>query len=440
MSAENKFNQIPEAFASIANETGSVWLDSTMHFDDRGRFSYVARNPVSELILLPKGRTCLPSAPRSILLNDSRLFLNHLEQLSKDDNLFLTGYISYEAMTSFVGVQPKQVDTRFPLAHFYVYQSVLRYDHLTGEIDVTNSGIDDYHDLLADHGIEMFEPLETDPSDFKLLPYPEYKKQIEKIKYHIHEGDIYQANYTTRIEVTAETDPYRVYKALRRNNPGGYNCFMQFGNYQILSSSPERLFLKEQDHITSSPIKGTIARGDNADETAENIQKLLASDKDKAELLMIVDLVRNDLGKIAKTGSVKVEELFKPELYSSLIHLVGDVSAEISPENNLASIIESLCPGGSITGAPKKRAVELINQYETDPRFVYTGSIGYIRDGRADFNIAIRTMYHHDNRYYIHAGGGIVADSDPEAEYNELLLKAQRLLQLFGIEHAGQTV
>jgi para-aminobenzoate synthetase component 1 len=149
---------------------------------------------------------------------------------------------------------------------------------------------------------------------------------------------------------------------------------------------------------------------------------------------MIVDLERNDLGKIAHIGSVRVDELFKTEVYSSLIHLVSDISAHLKPEVRLPDIFRALLPGGSITGAPKRRAVEIINQLETTPRSVYTGCIGYLDGDRADFNIAIRTMLYRDGVYHVHAGGGIVDDSDPEAEYQEMLLKAGNLLRALGVE------
>ncbi|MFQ5453597.1 MAG: chorismate-binding protein, partial [Candidatus Zixiibacteriota bacterium] len=199
----------------------------------------------------------------------------------------------------------------------------------------------------------------------------------------------------------------------------------------------ERMFKKNSRIITTSPLKGTIALGNNSFEKARNLNRLLQSEKDKAELLMIVDLERNDLGKIAKTGTVKVDRLLKPEMYSSLIHLVSDISAELKPDIEMNDILRALLPGGSITGAPKKRAVEIINRMENQPRTVYTGCIGYIYENDADFNIAIRTIIHKDSTYFIHAGSGIVADSDPETEYAEMLLKAKNMFKSLGVEQCS---
>ncbi|MFQ6007444.1 MAG: anthranilate synthase component I family protein [Candidatus Zixiibacteriota bacterium] len=232
----------------------------------------------------------------------------------------------------------------------------------------------------------------------------------------------------------SQADPFAIYKRLRVLNPSPYGAYLNFGDYQILSSSPERMFKKVGKCITTSPIKGTIERGKNTIEERENLHRLLHSEKDRAELLMIVDLERNDLGKIAQIGTVHVDSIFKPETYSSLIHLVGDVSSELSPEVGLTDIFKALLPGGSITGAPKRRAVEIINQLEATPRSIYTGCIGYVFGEEAEFNIAIRTMVHYGNTYQVHAGGGIVADSEPEAEYQEMLLKAGNLFKALGVD------
>lgn len=193
------------------------------------------------------------------------------------------------------------------------------------------------------------------------------------------------------------------------------------------------MFKRTGDFITSCPIKGTIKSGNDEKENQFQLEKLLNSRKDQAELLMIVDLMRNDLGEIAKTGTVSVENLFKAEPYSSLIHLVADVSAELKKETGYFDIIPSIMPGGSITGAPKKSAVQILQEHESTPRGVYTGCIGYVNGKNADFNIAIRTITHQNGQYEIHAGGGIVADSNAESEFNEMQLKARNLFRALGI-------
>jgi para-aminobenzoate synthetase component 1 len=281
---------------------------------------------------------------------------------------------------------------------------------------------------------------ESEPSSHREEPHvsatisrDEYLSRVRRIKEHVHEGDIYQANFTSKFEVATGEQPFDVYSRLRQLSPAPYAAFLNFGDMQTLSSSPERMLLREGTHIITSPIKGTIVAGETAAEIEVNRQRLLASAKDRAELLMIVDLERNDLGKVARTGSVRVDSLFRTELYRSLIHLVSDVSAEINDATSTRSVLQALLPGGSITGAPKLRAIEILQQLEETPRGLYTGCIGYMKPGRADFNIAIRTIVHQNSVYHVHAGGGIVADSSPEAEYEEMLLKASNMFRALGL-------
>jgi len=353
-------------------------------------------------------------------------FLGRLTEVGEKTAI---GYISYEAMSSLPGLDCSTATSPIPDALFYIYDSVIKYDHITGQ----------YHPAPFETKSEVDQSFSSAPdtSPARLtnqLAHDKYLNRVRQIKRHIAEGDIYQANFTCRFEVESSADPFAIYRRLRELNPAPYGGFLNFGDFHILSSSPERMFYKRGDSITSSPIKGTIDCGLDQQEQTHNLNQLLNSVKDRAELLMIVDLVRNDLGKIALTGTVGVDHLFRPEVYSSLIHLVADVSAMTDDNTTIAEICRALLPGGSITGAPKKRAIEILNELETVPRSVYTGCIGYISGDTADFNIAIRTMYRTGKTWYVHAGGGIVADSDPESEYREMLLKARNLFKALGLE------
>lgn len=417
-------------FSKIANQYGSTWLDSSMSFEDRGKFSFIARNPVLDISQI--GENIIVKKPNSeIKVLSNKILYDLLESFWADENLFSIGFISYEAMLQFLDVKPNISQNNTLRVLFY--DSVLKFDHTLSTFSVTNPDKDDYNDLLdtQHHEAEISIPPKSELH--KTISKKEYIEKINRIKWHIREGDIYQANFTTRMDLKSSQKPFDTYRSLRRLNPSPYGCYINHGDYQILSSSPERMFLKQGDYITSGPIKGTIARGNNDLEEKQNLNNLLNSEKDRAELLMIVDLVRNDLGKIAQTGSVSVDSLYKPEIYSSLIHLVSDVSARLSDKTKITDIFHALFPGGSITGAPKKRAVEIINENEVTPRGVYTGCIGYVNNDNADFNIAIRTMTHRDGVYNVHAGGGIVADSNPEKEYDEMILKAKNLLKSLGV-------
>ena len=402
-------------FAKVADRPGSVWLDSNLRFDDRGQSSFIASDPLID-VALEKNRLTIRRPGADLQVLPAGQVWDRLTDLWESRQYFSVGYISYEAMLPFVGVTPRS-NGQIPLVRFLFYKQAERFDLAE---DIGDNAVNDAANYS---GTECL--IRTSRAD--------YVEHVRAIKDHIREGDIYQANFTTRIDVNTDAPPFDVYRRLRRLNPAPYGAYLNFGDYQVLSTSPERMFLKDGTRIRTGPIKGTIATGDDSSSNDQNRRRLLESDKDRAELLMIVDLERNDLGRIAKIGSVQVERLFKTEMYSSLIHLVSDISAELRRDAGPKDILSALMPGGSITGAPKKRAVEIIADMETLPRTVYTGCIGYVDGDVADFNIAIRTMIHSSGQYHVHAGGGIVADSDPVAEYNEMLLKAHNLLRSLGV-------
>lgn len=424
-------------FSQIAHLPGAVWLDSSLQTASRGRYSLIARSPRSTVTVTADGTISLDDEAvlRGVHSPDA---IQYIMERWLDPNCFNVGYVGYEGAVPFVGAISRHRPA-LPVMQFFRYGSVLTYDHVLQEYSVSDPDIDDFADLFASAGEEIDS---VAPSSGQLLEAPakqDYFRRMAAVKEHIREGDIYQANLTFRYTVSSQADPFAIYRQLRVLNPAPYAAFLSCGSFQVLSSSPERMFLKKGHSIFTGPIKGTIERGTNAQEEAIRLGKLLNSAKDRAELLMIVDLMRNDLGRIARPGTVHVDKLFKPEVYSSLIHLVADISATVRDDISWTHIFEAMLPGGSVTGAPKRRAVEIIDALEMSPRSVYTGSIGYIHKDSADFNIAIRTITHTDGAYQLHAGGGIVADSEPESEYAEMSLKAANLLRAAGVDPTKAT-
>jgi para-aminobenzoate synthetase component I len=252
----------------------------------------------------------------------------------------------------------------------------------------------------------------------------DYIKSIQKAKEHIHNGDVYQINLTQRFCTGTRIEPKDIYYILRLKNPAPFSCFLTFEDFHICSSSPERFLYKSKDYIQTRPIKGTRPRGSNAQEDAANRQELRNSPKDRAELNMIVDLERNDLGKFCEYGTVKVKGHAVIEKFAKVFHSVSTVEGRIRKGYGIADIIKATFPGGSITGAPKIRAMQIIDDLEPNTRGIYTGSIGYISiDSTMDLNIAIRTMVATKSMTYYNVGGGIVEDSRPYEEYEETLHK-----------------
>lgn len=421
-----------DLFRRFAHEPGAVWLDSALQVSDRGRYSLLARKPVGSLTLRGNEISSTFDTKKESIGNSGNIahFLESLSSLVTDRELVAVGFVSYEAMLPFVGMQLPDRSSAIPSAEFFLYDRAVRFDHESNSFAAVSG---EPEEILAEiENLPIPEQIQTTSPAVETIfhtPTDCYFDRVNQIKRHIAEGDIYQANLTTRIDICSAADPLDVYLRLRNLNPAPYCAYINAGEYQILSSSPERMFRKTGDRLTTSPIKGTIASGQTEIERAENRARLLSSEKDRAELMMIVDLLRNDLGRIARTGSVTVDRLMGTETYSTLIHLVSDISCRLEKDISIRQVFESITPGGSITGAPKRRAVEIIQSLETVDRSVYTGCIGVMHKDTAEFSIAIRTVTHHDDIYRIHAGGGIVADSDPLSEYDEMMLKAENLIK-----------
>jgi para-aminobenzoate synthetase component 1 len=262
-----------------------------------------------------------------------------------------------------------------------------------------------------------------------------YRRAVARVREHIVAGDVYQVNLSQRFSFPLAGDPFDAYLRLRRVNPAPFAAFLNLPELQVLSASPE-LFLRLDPatrRIETRPIKGTRPRGASQADDARLCAELLASAKDRAENVMIVDLERNDLGRVAEIGSVRVTELAALQDLPSVFHLVSTVEARLREDRDAVDLLLAAFPGGSITGAPKIRAMQIIDAIEPVARGVYTGAIGWFGyDGSLDLNIAIRTAVHVDGTAYVQAGGGIVADSDPEVEYQETLDKAGVLLAALG--------
>ena len=255
-----------------------------------------------------------------------------------------------------------------------------------------------------------------------------YLERVARVQEHIARGDIYQANLSQRFRVEAPLDGLALYGHLRRISPAPFAGYLRAGGIEIVSSSPERLLAVDGRRASTRPIAGTRPRsGDPAADRALAAE-LMLSEKERAEHLMLVDLARNDLGQVAEVGSVQVDELMVAEEYSHVRHIVSEVSARLAPGRDALDALRALFPGGTITGVPKRRCMEILDVLEPVPRGFYTGALFYLtRSGRLDANILIRSAVVHDGTVTFHAGGGIVADSVPEREYEETLHKAEAL-------------
>lgn len=262
-------------------------------------------------------------------------------------------------------------------------------------------------------------------------PYLFYKEKIEKAIDLIFSGDIYQVNLSQQWLFKGNIDPFFLFDRVNTLNPAPFSAFLNYRDFQVVSSSPERFLECKNGLLETRPIKGTIARGKDLSEDEENKRCLLSSEKDLSELLMITDLMRNDLGKVSKVGSVQTTEIVRCEKYANVFHLLSVIRSKMRDSLHPVEVVKSCFPGGSITGCPKIRSMEVINQLENRSRGIYTGSIGYFSEnGDFDFNIAIRTLLIKEKIIDLQLGGAIVCDSSPISEYQETLDKGKTLLHL----------
>ena len=328
-------------------------------------------------------------------------------------------------------------DRNLPDLHFGFYDGIAALNHETGVLSLIALGIredagqviEQLRAIVDSVTNSLPEPARPQIGEWKWnLEYTDYLSAVDRIKEYIASGDVYQVNLSQRARCRYQGCPVRLYQALRASNPAPYCALICCEAYTLFSTSPEQFLRKRGRQIETRPIKGTRPRGTTAAEDAVNAAALQDSEKDQAELLMIIDLERNDLGRIAEFGSVQVEQPYHLEHYASVIHQTAVVKALLAEGNDVFDCIRAMFPGGSITGAPKVRSMEVIEELEPTRRGVYTGSIGYIGfDGDAELNIAIRSLHLKDGYLDYQVGSGIVWDSKPEDEYQETLDKGRAI-------------
>ncbi len=366
------------------------------------------------------------------------------------------GFFSYDLVRQFEKVPPPlQEDPTLPDIYLLFLNHVLVFDHREERLhliytplpeiqmgkDPQSANRDGQKKIeKTQRNIEASLPtggLEPSGSPIDLHPdiLPQaYLRMVERAKQYIAAGDIFQANLSHRFAALSSPDPFMIYRRLRQINPSPFSAYLNMGEIEVASGSPERLVRLRKENgkriVETRPIAGTRPRGKDLIEDQKMIRQLYESEKEQAEHLMLVDLERNDLGKICRYGSVQVDSLMALEKYSHVLHLVSQVSGEPRPETSPLQVFKALFPGGTITGVPKIRCMQIISELEKTARGIYTGAIGYISfSGEMDLNIAIRTWVRHHNTMAFQVGAGIVADSDPELEYQETLQKAAALMK-----------
>ena len=455
-------------FKELQSSPYSFFLDSVIGREKLGRFSFLGCEPFlvfkskrdSVTLEWNDGRKeLLKSNPFLVLKEQFQRFTVFSDPAQEYGIPFVAGGVGYFGydMKDFIEKLPdiSRDDLSLPDCAIGFYDTVLVFDHLKGKTYLSSvefSGIGTNAKKRLKRALSSCHCEEGSPAAGRQarrsnpavltggdlisnFTKADYMKTVEDAKEYIKKGDIYQVNLSQRFEADLKGEPYELYLRLRDASPAMFASYLNFEDVIIISSSPERFLMKRGSYIETRPVKGTSPRSNDPLTDELNEISLKESYKDRAEHIMIVDLERNDLGRICEYGSVKPTEFIMLERYSTVFHLVSTVSGRLKEGVGPVDCLTAAFPGGSITGAPKVRSMEVIEELEPVKRSLYTGAIGYISfDGNMDTSIVIRTIVVKGDKLFFSVGGGIVADSDPEKEYYETLDKAKGIMNALSIE------
>jgi para-aminobenzoate synthetase component 1 len=455
----------PDAFEVFKDRPLSFFLDSGMDPHKLGRYSFIGSDPF--LVMKSRGNSIVISSsykkqritgnPFDIL--GILLKIYRLEDGSSPVPFIggAVGYLSYD-LCHFIERLPSSAvdDLKLPECYLGFYDTIVAFDNLLAKAYIISTGfpeleaaertkratkrLDRLKNILAGKS-SIGAPQVHKPSPIKKVKlrgnftHQEYVEAVKKARQYIIAGDIFEVNLSQRFEAKLSVNPYDLYRRLRKINPAPFACYLDFDRVSVVSASPERFLRLRGDWVETRPIKGTRPRGKTQQKDEELANELLNSPKDRAENIMIVDLERNDLGRVCRYGTVKVTELAILETFPTVFHLTSTVVGRLNEGSSGIDLLKATFPGGSITGAPKVRAMEIIDELEPTRRSVYTGIIGYLGfNGDLDLNIAIRTFLVKNKKAYFQVGGAVVYDSDPEKEYQETLDKAKALVDSLDIK------
>lgn len=437
----------------------SYLLESSDGGEKVARYSFIGFNPIAKLTvsngkvsfkasdsvlreIQPEGKN-----PISILRNLMSKFDLNSKPMARFFGGFV-GYFSYDLVRHLINLEENSTnDLKQPICEFILAKNNIIFDHKEGKTyllshEFSDSDGDEVRGELnsISEKIMNFEnpPIRENgkPVNFESnLSRKEFESSVRGAKEYIKAGDIFQVVLSQRFETEFDADHFKVFQRLKKINPSPYMYFLNLGDRKIAGSSPEMLVRVENRKVETYPIAGTRPRGRTKEEDVKMAKDLLQDEKERAEHLMLVDLGRNDIGRVARFGSVNVTKFMEIEKYSHVQHIVSEVVGELKPEMDEFHAFESIFPAGTVSGAPKVRAMEIIEELEPTRRGIYAGSVGYFSfNHNLDSAITIRTIEFEGNRAYVQAGAGIVADSVPEREYEETLNKGMALLKALEVE------
>lgn len=425
-------------------------LESSLKHENSGRYSIIGSNPAFELIGNGPVSTIIRGNTKEIIEEKSLSLVKKLLpkiQVELPFDLPITGgaigYVGYDNIRQYEDIGPEAKDEiGIPDVHLLFFEDLIIFDHSEQIIYLIATPLsettteEELQEKINKRKEELTAPFVEEKGEVSLTAFqPSITKQafvekVNKAKEYIRNGDIFQVVPSQRMSAKIEGSPFSYYRGLRIKNQSPYMYFLDFEEYAVVGSSPESLIKAHNGKVITNPIAGTRPRGATIEEDKDLANDLLEDEKELAEHKMLVDLARNDVGKVSHFGSVKVEKYLKVEKYKHVMHLVSEVSGDLKEEYSSVDALISCLPAGTVSGAPKIRAMQIINELEGAKRGIYSGAVGYFsKNGNMDFALAIRTMVIKGNNAYIQAGAGIVYDSVPEKEYEETIHKLKVFLE-----------
>ena len=437
-----------DIFSLIKDRDWSVFLCSNQEYFTQERFDIISSDPIKKVFAYQNATIVESNGEKKVYRDDPMKVLHLIMQnySSKITSLPFTGgaigYFSYDLGNKYESIKQEDADENIPLMAFGIYDWAIIIDHELKKTTLIYSVENEFIIKLKNHLKKKSFPVNQN-NQFDItskctsnLTYDDYLERFNLIKSYIENGDCYQVNFAQRFTLDYKGDTWGIFNKILPSYHSPFSAYMNFPFVKILSFSPERFLSIKDNIVETKPIKGTRPISNNPHEDNIAKEELIKSKKEKAENLMIVDLLRNDLGRNCEYGSIIVKKLFSIETFANVHHLVSTIQGKMSKDSNVFKLIKGCFPGGSITGAPKIRSMQIINEVEPNRRSIYCGSIGYISSNqRVDLNIAIRTVIASNNKLHFWGGGGIVYDSDVKSEYKETLDKIKPILDLLGINN-----
>lgn len=426
-------------------------LESSHKFNDSGRYSFIGADPAFELISYGKSNEIIKRDGKKKRLSGNPLeILKQLLPFNQAQEVPIpfiggaVGYVGYDIVRNFEVIGEEFPNgLNMPDVHLMFYEEIIVFDHLEEKVllyglplleESTNQTIESrinkrLEELRGPYPAQLEEMFTL--SGFKQeTSEGEFIENVEAAKEHIIQGNIFQVVLSRRMKSSFQGSPLALYRKHRAHNPTPYMFYMDFAAYTVIGSSPESLIKVRGPVATANPIAGTKRRGGNAEEDQRIEKELLSDEKELAEHKMLVDLGRNDLGKVCEFGSVRLEKYMAVEKFRHVMHIVSEISGKLTAMNTAIDALSACLPAGTVSGAPKIRAMEIINELEKSKRGLYSGAIGYVSaNGNMDFALAIRTMIVKEGNAYIQAGAGIVHDSNPRLEFEETINKLKSFLE-----------